>query len=74
MSPVLNSERGVSFATIGNESAPLSKICNLTFNMNDEFSDLPEELGSDVWAREWTELTDAPHHLGELPDGTETVG
>jgi ribosome-binding protein aMBF1 (putative translation factor) len=41
--------------------------------MNDEFSELPGELESDLWPGDWGEVTDVPHHLGVLPDGTETL-
>jgi ribosome-binding protein aMBF1 (putative translation factor) len=41
--------------------------------MNDEFNDLPVDLGSDLSARDWAELADVPHHLDRLPDGIETL-
>jgi hypothetical protein len=41
--------------------------------MNDEFDELPVDMESDLSARDWAEVTDVPHHLDQLPNGTETL-
>jgi Peptidase_C39 like family len=41
--------------------------------MNDQFNDLPVELGPDLPVTDWGEFTDVPRHLDVLPNGSETL-